>query len=77
MEARLKKCLNVMSQINDLGIPTDYPPRKELSMRLSDYVKTGEPWAGKIRFDVYGRYVDIILPRRTDRDLQVVLRSIK
>ena len=57
MEARLENCLRVMKQINDLGIPTDYPPRKELSMRLSDYVKTGDAWAGKIKFECWSAAV--------------------
>lgn len=65
-----------MKQLNDLGFPIDYPPRKELSRRLSEYVKTGEPWSGKIKFEAYGRYADIILPRRADREIQVVLRKL-
>jgi hypothetical protein len=73
---RLDECLDIMRQINDLGFPVDYPPRKELSRRLSDYVKTGEPWAGKIKFEIYGRYADVILPRRADREIQVALKSL-
>jgi len=76
MEARLEKCLRVMKRINELGIPVDYPPRKELSMRLSDYVKSGYPWAGKIKFEAYGRYADVFLPAREDREVRVVLRNI-
>lgn len=77
METRLQKCLDIVRDIKDLGVPTDYPPFKELSKRLSDYVKSGEPWAGRIRFDSYGRYADIVLPRSADREIQVVLRNIK
>lgn len=73
---RLEECLRIMKQLNDFGFPSDYPPRKELSRRLSDYVKTGEPWSGKIKFDAYGRYADIILPRRADRKIIVVLRKL-
>jgi len=76
MDARLDKCLRVMKQINELGIPTEYPPRKELSKRLSDYVKTGDAWAGKIKFEAYGRYADIVLPARVDREIRVVLKAI-
>lgn len=73
---RLDECLQIMKQINDFGIPTEYPPRKELSRRLSDYVKTGEPWAGKIKFDAYGRVADVVLPRRADREIRVILKAI-
>jgi hypothetical protein len=65
-----------MKQIYETGIPPSYPPLKELSMRLSEYIKTGEPWAGKIKFEAYGRVADIVLPRRADRQIVVILRKI-
>lgn len=74
--SRVEECIRVMKQIRDLGIPSDYPPLKELSKRLSDYVKTGEPWAGKIKFEAYGRVADIILPRQSDRQIGIVLRKV-
>lgn len=73
---RIEECIRVMKQIRDLGIPADYPPFKELSRRLSDYVKTGEPWSGKIKFEAYGRVADIILPRKEDRQIGIVLRRL-
>lgn len=75
--SRLEECIQIMKQLRDLGIPTEYPPLKELSSRLSDYVKTGEPWAGKIKFEAYGRVANIILPRKADRQLTVVLEKLK
>jgi hypothetical protein len=74
--SRLEECLRVMREVKDLGFPSDYPPMKELSKRLSDYIKTGEPWSGKIKFELYGRVADIILPRKADRQITVVLRKI-
>ena len=76
METRLLKCLDIVRDITDLGVPSDYPPLKQLSKRLSDYVKSGESWSGRIMFEEYGRYADIVLPSRHDRDIQVVLRNI-
>lgn len=73
---RVEECIQVMKQIRDLGIPTEYPPLKELSKRLSDYIKTGDPWTGKIKFEAYGRVAEVILPRRSDRQLVVVLKKI-
>lgn len=73
---RIDECIHIMKQIRDLGIPTEYPPLKELSRRLSDYVKTGEPWSGKIKFEAYGRVAEIILPRKADREISVVLKKI-
>lgn len=73
--SRVQECINIMKQLRDLGIPNEYPPLKELSRRLSDYVKTGEPWAGKIKFEAYGRVANVILPRKADRQLVVVLEK--
>ena len=60
-----------MRQLYDLGIPTEYPPVKELSKRLSDYVKTGEPWAGKIHMEAYQRIAHVILPRKGSIQLRL------
>ena len=74
--SRIEECLLVMKQIRDLGIPTEYPPLRELSKRLSDYVKTGDPWAGKIKFEAYGRVAEVILPRKVDRQISVLLKKV-
>ena len=74
--SRIDECLRVMREVKELGFPSDYPPMKELSKRLSDYIKTGEPWSGKIKFELYGRIADVILPRKADRQITVVLRKI-
>ena len=73
---RLSECLKVIKDIQDLGIPVDYPPLKELTKRMTDYVKTGDPWAGKIKFEAYGRYADVILPRKNEIPITVVLRKL-
>ena len=73
---RVEQCISVMKQIRDLGIPTEYPPLKELSRRMSDYIKTGEPWSGKIKFEAYGRVAEVILPRRQNIEVSVILKRV-
>jgi hypothetical protein len=73
---RIEECIKIMKQIRDLGIPTDYPPLKELSNKMSDYIKTGDPWSGKIKFEAYGRVAEVILPRRKDIEISVILRKL-
>lgn len=73
---RVEECVKVMKQIRDLGIPTEYPPLKELSRKMSDYIKTGDPWSGKIKFEAYGRVADVILPRRSNKEISVILRRL-
>jgi hypothetical protein len=74
--SRIEECLRVMREVKDFGFPSDYPPLKELSKRLSDYIKTGDPWTGKIKFQDYGRVAEVILPRKADRQIVVVLKKI-
>jgi hypothetical protein len=74
---RVEECIHIMKQIRDMGFPTEYEPVKELSKRLSDYVKTGEPWSGKIKFKLYDRTAHVILPRKSDRQISVVLKYDK
>jgi hypothetical protein len=74
--SRVEQCVSVMKQIRDLGIPTEYPPLKELSRRMSDYIKTGEPWSGKIKFEAYGRIAEVILPRRPNVEVSVILKRV-
>jgi hypothetical protein len=74
--SRLNECLKVLKDIQELGIPVDYPPLKELSKRMTDYVKTGDPWAGKLKMEAYGRYADVVLPRKKDIPITVVLRKL-
>lgn len=75
--SRIEECIRIMKEVRDMGFPTEYEPVKELSRRLSDYVKTGEPWTGKIKFEAYNRTAHVILPRRADREIQVVLKYDK
>lgn len=75
--SRIEECIRIMKQIREMGFPTEYKPMKELSKRLSDYVKTGEPWSGKIKFHGYNRTAYVILPRRVDRQISVVLKFEK
>ena len=46
MKTRLDESIEIMSKIyNQLHVPRDDPGAKELSRRLSDFVKNGKPWA--------------------------------
>jgi len=75
--SRLSECLKVMRDLKELGFPDDYEPLKEISKRMSDYVKTGEPWAGKVKFEAYGRVAEIILPRKESIPITLVLKKTK
>lgn len=73
--SKIEQSIRIMKEFRDLGIPTDYPPYKELSKRLSEYVKTDEPWSGTIKFSAYDRIAEILLPRKGD--IQIRLRKME
>ncbi len=75
--SRIEEIMKIMSDVRALGFPLGYPPMKELSLRMSDYIKTGDPWSGKIKFELYSRVADIILPRNPKIPIQVVFRYQK
>jgi hypothetical protein len=74
--SKLEQSIRVMKQIHEeIGIPVDYPPVKELSKRMSEYVKTNEPWSGSIKFPAYDRVAEVILPRKGD--IRIRLRKME
>jgi hypothetical protein len=64
MEVRLKETLRIMRDLYDLGIPPEYPPMREVSKRMTHFVRTGDPYFGSIKFHAYDRVAEIQLPRQ-------------
>ena len=73
---RLNECLSVMKQLHDLGFHKEYVPLKELSRKMSDYVKTGEPATFTIPFEQYGRIAHVTLPKNPQSRVQLTLKAI-
>jgi hypothetical protein len=65
-----------MNQIYGLGFDREYAPVKELSKRLSDHIKTGEPWEGEIIFKEYGRIAELSIPKDTKLRIRLKLKKI-
>lgn len=61
--SRINESMHIMKQLHDLGFHKGYAPLKELSKRLSDHIKTGEPWEGEIKFEQYGRIAYLSIPK--------------
>jgi hypothetical protein len=74
---RIQEVLRIMRDVKNLGFPTDYPPMKELSLRMNEYVKTGQGWSGKIRFKEYDRVAEILLPTKPTIPIQVIFKFKK
>ena len=75
---RLEQVLMVMNKIrNDLKLPMDSTPVKELQSRLSTWVTTGEGWAGTIDFKEFGRMAEVKCPKSSIHTLEVLLRVVR
>ena len=73
---RLNECLSVMKQLYDLGIDKNYAPLKELSRKMSDYIKTGEPSTFTIEMKRYGRVAHVDLPKNPESRVHLTLKSL-
>lgn len=73
---RLNECLSIMKQLYDLGIDKNYGPLKELSRKMSDYVKTGEPETFTIEMKRYGRIAHVDLPKNPESRVTLALKTI-
>lgn len=75
---RLEQVLTVMNKIrNDLKLPMDSTPVKELQSRLSNWVTSGEAWAGTIDFKEFGRMAEVKCPKSPIKLLEVLLRVVR
>lgn len=64
-EDRVKEGINLLMKLKEIGILSTEPPYREVQALISDWVKTGDPWQGKVEFYRYGRVAEILLPRKS------------
>jgi len=71
---RVKETIELMRNIEGLGIPLDCSEVSELRTHLNEYIKDGTCWEGTIDFLRFGRMAEVSLPRRADKTIEVKLR---
>lgn len=72
---RISEALSIMKQLYDLGFDREYEPLKDLSKKLSHYVKTGEPETFVIEMELYGRVAHVTLPKNPESRIELILKS--
>lgn len=75
LEERVKECMTILRDIQGLGIPNCSPELMKLRGHMNDYIRDGTPWSGTIDFSAYGRIAEVVLPRRADKAVEVLLRT--
>jgi hypothetical protein len=73
---RIKECTAILNDIAGLGIPSCSPELAKLRSRMNTYIRDGMYWSGTIDFSEYGRVAEVVLPRRADRAVEVLLRAL-
>ena len=71
---RVKECMAILNDITALGIPSLCPEVTKLRGHMNDYIRDGTCWSGTIDFSAYGRIAEVVLPRRADKAVEVLLR---
>lgn len=75
-EDRVKECTRVLLEMRDAGVPETIPGYVELRARIRDYIKTGDPWQGKINFPEIERVALVLLPRPARTAVELTLRKL-
>ncbi len=71
----MKECTRVLMEMRAVGVPEDTDGYRELRRRMNDYIKTGDPWKGRILFPEIEREAHILLPRPARNAVEVSLRK--
>lgn len=73
---RLHECVEMVRQLEELGVTRDLPGRRELDARIQEYVKEGIPWSGRIKFPEIHRFGNVLLPRKNTHHVNIDLKLI-
>lgn len=73
---RVEECVRVLKEMRDYGIDAENRGYAELKARIDDYIKTGDPWQGRIPFPDIERVAIVLLPRPARSAVEVSFRKI-
>ena len=65
-EERLKEGISLLTQLKEANV-RQYGGFTELQEKISEWVKTGEPWEGTIPFPEHGREAKLELPKYNNK----------
>lgn len=72
---RVAECVRVLKEMRECGIDAETRGYAELKSRMDDYIKTGDPWKGRIPFPDIERVAVVLLPRPARSAVEVTLRK--
>ena len=74
---RIEEAVAIMKKLRDeLHIPDNDSGLKELSQRLTAYIKYNKVFAGYIELPTLKRHLHVIMPNNPAMDIRVVLKAL-
>ena len=76
-EERLKEGLEILKQLEEIGISRGDPGFVATKTLISGWVMDGKTVEEKIEFHRHGRRLEIYLPRRNNRTAEAVFKTVR
>lgn len=76
-EDRLKEGISLLKQMNDMILDLDHPGMVELKTVISNWVKDGKAYDGKIDFYDHDRFAEVSLPRTANKAATLAFKNKK
>jgi hypothetical protein len=73
---RVKEGVHLLKQLLDAGVKRS-GSFEDLKKKIDEWILSGEAWAGKVRFEEYGRVAEVVLPSKSGVTASLVFRIQK
>jgi hypothetical protein len=73
-EDRVKEGVHLLKELLGAGVTETAPGYTDLKTQISEWVKTGQRWEGRITFPSYGRYADVVLPKKASQTATIAFK---
>ena len=67
----------LLKELQNAGVSPVAPGYMDLKTPITQWVETGERWEGRITFPSYGRYADVVLPKKETQTATIAFKVKK
>jgi acyl-CoA-binding protein len=71
---RLREGVHLLKQLQGGGVAETAPGYMDVKNRITEWVESGERWEGRISFPSYGRYADVVLPKKASQTATIAFK---
>lgn len=75
IEERLTQSVEILRKIKSVGINTDFEGVKNVRKKLNDFVRTGEPFHGKIYIEEYKFHIKLDLNNKENKHCSATIKK--